>query len=658
MYIDARVLREDRKLWVAERNHEGIRTIKTTHPPHVFYYEDPYGSYRYFMDDKVRLKRAYFTKYFDKEKALREKREEGILCFETDVDPVHRYLEEKYPDDEQIPPLHVSLLDIEVSQVEGMGFEGSRPDKPLGEITAITLVNLWEKRAYTLATPPPGMTMGEARTLLDEPGDDEFGALTMDDGYYLVDDERELIETFLSLIEDSDVISGWNSEFYDLPYIVNRIRVLFGEEDYRKFAAEDGFVNKFNPSEESKPYLERLNLFPCLPHMSRKSNWGEQCQVYSLRGRIHLDYMLLFQKFTKNTIGELHSYSLDYVLNVCVNQSKVQYDGTLDELREQRFRTFIAYNRQDTMGLAALEEKYTLMDQANTMAHMAGVQLEKVLGSVTIIEQAIMRALHRQKRIAFDKPPVIEDGDKIPGAYVVSPIEGLHDWVISFDIASLYPSMIRLLNISPDTLVGQFLTPKTDAFILDYCNGNPDLNSEAWGQITGVLEYHSIIDETDDLITFQYRDGHEETRTGKEWKTWLAKRNFAISGNATVFDLNRPGIIAECVDGWFHSRIADKKKAGEFDKELTLVKAELKKLDKDDVRARVELLTKAVAKWNTRQMAGKIFMNSTYGALLNRHFRFTDRRLGKSVTLSGRLVEKHMIEEASRVTQRKISEFA
>ncbi len=653
MYVDAHLIKK--KLWIAERDHKGNRNVRETNPPYVFYYEDKDGFFKAIQDDNVKLKRKLHTKYYDMKDDVQKKRNQGIKCYETDVDPVLRYLEEKYPNDDDLPPLHVTFIDIEVSQVEdaagnSMGYEGSRPNNPLGEINAVTLYNLWEKKAFTLALAPPGMTVAEARELLDETdNEDGHGALTEDDGYFICESEEELIEIFLELISDTDVLSGWNSEFYDLPYIINRIRVLLGHERPEAVAAETGDqVHPMDPSNESIPYLERLNLFPCLPTMRLKDQYGTQSQTYHLHGRVHLDYMLLFQKFTKNTIGELHSYALDYVLNEVVNQSKIKYTGSLDELRANRFRTFIAYNRQDTMGLAAIEEKLTIMDQANVMSHMAGVPLDKVLGSVVIIEQAILRRLHKQKRICFDKPK-IENSDKIPGAFVLDPHEGKYDWVVSFDIASLYPSMIRLLNISPETMIGQFLTPETDKIIAKFMGNDPDLSTPAWAQVTGVVEYHDIIEEKDSEYTLQYAEGHLETRTGREWKQWLIDNNYAISANATVFDLNRKGIVAECIDDWFHSRIEWKKTAGKYQKKLGALLKEWK--DKEltpEIKAEILELTKAAAKWDTKQMAGKIFMNSTYGAFLNRYFRFTDSRLGKSVTLSGRVVEKHTIKEASK----------
>jgi len=646
MYLDAHVI--DKKLWISERNAEGVRSVKQTNPPYVFYYEDASGSYRAIHDDNVKLKRSFHTKYFDMKTAIQKRRSDHIQCYETDVNPVHRYLEEKYPNDDEIPPMHVSFIDIEVAQVEGMGYDGSRPDNALGEVTAITLYNVWEKLAYTIATCPPGMTMEETRSLLDDASnEDGFGALSEEEGYYLCTSERELLQTFLDLIQSSDVLSGWNSEFYDLPYLINRIRVLFGEEDPLRIARETGDnVNPMKVSDEAQVHLERFNLFPTLPTLRIKDQYGKMVQTYRLHGRVHLDYMLLFQKFTKATLGELHSYALDYVLNTVVQQSKVAYDGTLDDLREHNFRRFLAYNRQDTMGLGAIEEKLTIMDQANTMAHMAGVTLDNVLGSVVIIEQAILRRLHKQGRISFDKPRN-DEGDKIPGAFVVDPQAGMHEWIVSFDIASLYPSIIRMLNISPETLVGQFLTPATDKLIKDFMKDDPDLSTSAWAQVTGVLEYHEIIDGSSKTYSFQYAAGHIEERTGPEWKQWLIVNNYGISANATVFDMNRKGIVAECIDDWFHERIKSKKKASEFEKKLGLLMKETK--TEDLVPSEIHELNKSVVKWNTIQTVQKTFLNSTYGALLNRFFRFNDVRLGKSVTLSGRVVTKHMIKKTAEV---------
>ena len=310
----------------------------------------------------------------------------------------------------------------------------------------------------------------------------------------------------------------------------------------------------------------------------------------------------------------------------------------LDKVYRNTFRTFLAYNRQDVMGMVNLDKKKKLIQLANSTAHMAGVTLDKTLGTVTITEQAILRRLHRKGQICFDKTEHIDTGT-IPGAFVVKPIGGMYDWVFSVDINSLYPSVIRAINISPEAVVGQFDLTETEAEWnrLFAMYGGDTATSEqkkktagalAWGHFTGVLEYHHIVEESDDILTL-YLEGTEEepvSTTAKEWKRLIKENNWTVSANGTVFSLDSEGIVTECMRDWYNERkeFQGKKKAAPPGSE-----------ERDY--------------WDMIQMVRKIFLNATYGAYLNTAFRFFDPRLGRSVTLTGRCITKHMIREGCKI---------
>lgn len=650
IYVDCKLYKG--RLFVSEKTPDGQRKIYTKRPPYVFYYVDRDGSYRSIYGDPLR--RVAHNNKREFESDLSARRAAGRTIFESDIHPVYRFLEEKFPEDSAIPPLNTSFFDIEVDKDPDRGWPTA--ENPYAEITAVTIYNDWEDQFYTLAVPPPNLSYEQARALLDSDPGDGFGLLTEENGYFLCRDEAELLLMLIELIQDADILTGYNSLFFDLPYVIHRIRMVLGGESFETIVSENGSEkNPFAPSEQSIPYLTKLSLFELLPEMKMVENFGKYEKVFKIFGRVHLDYLEIFRKFTKNTIGELHSYKLDYVLQVTIKQNKVPYDGSLDQLYRNDFRTFLAYNRQDVRGLKSLDDKLKLINLVNTMAHMAGVTLDKTLGSVAIIEQAVLRRLHRRGEICFDRKEVT-DHAVIPGAYVVLPEKGLYEWVCSFDVASLYPSVIRLLNISPETVIGQFDLSRTDAKWAEHYALTQNA-TESWGFFTGVLEYHDLIEENDVDLTLNIEgSGDQITLPAKEWKSLLIENGWSISANGTVFDNSRRGIIAECMDSWFFERIASKKKAGTFAKKLE----ELKKKPKEEMlavdREKIKQCEDEFAKWNTVQMAGKIFMNSTYGAFLNAYFRFNDSRLGRSVTLSGRCVTKHMIEEAERVIERRIEE--
>ena len=633
MYIDAKLIedpdRENGLVYVSQRTKEGVRTITSHMPPYVFYYVAENGPFKSIFGDPLKVKRFNKRKQFYWER--KKMKEAGYDIFESDIKPHFRLLEERFPDDDA-PPLNVTFLDIEADRDPKKGYP--KTTNPYAIINAITFYNSWEDRVYTIGVPPPNLTMEEARELLDQENhEDGFGPLTEEHDYHLVPNEKELLLTFLELIEESDVLTGWNSTFFDLPYIIQRIRIVLGGESLDQLNRERAH-DQFKPSQQSIPYLRSLNLFPCLPEMRMIEKFGKWEKTYDIFGRIHLDYLDLYKKFT---FEELHQYKLDFVLKKEIKESKVPLTEDLDKVYRNTFRTFLAYNRQDVMGMVNLDKKKKLIQLANSTAHMAGVTLDKTLGTVTITEQAILRRLHRKGQICFDKTEHLDTGT-IPGAFVVKPIGGMYDWVWSVDINSLYPSVIRAINISPEVVVGQFDLAETEAEwarLFEMYGGSNAASDQkrrqagalAWGHFTGVLEYHHIIEETDHNLTL-YIEGDDEpvTATAKEWKKIIRDNNWSVSANGTVFTLDRDGIVTECMADWYNERkeYQGKKKAAPEGSEER-------------------------AYWDMIQQVRKIFLNATYGAYLNTAFRFFDPRLGRSVTLTGRCITKHMIREGCRL---------
>lgn len=653
MYVDAKVIGDI--IWVSERSKEGVRRVYKDRAPYVLFYEDEAGDYTGMGGERLKRVRCYQKKDFYDECNTHIGR--GVRLFENDVPLNCRYIEAKYTTDD-IPPLNVTFLDIEVDKDPEYGF--SEVSNPFNPITAVTIYHKWLKKAITLAVPPPSLSYDQAKALMDEPDNtDGYGNLDEANGYFLCENESQLLETLLLLLEDTDVITGWNSEFYDLPYIVARIRIALGGEPL-SFVSRDA---KFEPSAKSLGWLEKLNVFPCAPKAREKDNgYGSEERIYELFGRKHLDYMLLFKKFNPE---KLHAYNLDTVLDVVAKQTKIKYDGDIGTFYRKEFRKFLAYNRQDVMGLSAVDDAKKMILLANQMAHMAGVTLDKVTGSVAIIEQAVLKTLHRARdRIAFAKPNKKPD-KHVPGAFVYNPDAGLYEWGCSFDINSLYPSLIIALNISPETLIGQIDLTRTmsalDGYVDDilkipveerkpdgsHRNHRPakaidDAYSEAWHKFTGTLEYHSIIDQTDDAVTLVLEGGASYTMTAKEMSELVREKKWCITGNGTVFDTSGQGIIPFCLANWYKDRADYRKQAQAY---------KAAGIDAEKAGDKVKQIEneKLAEYYDMVQQAKKLFLNSTYGAYLNHNFRFYDSRCGRSVTLSGRVITKHMCRKAAEL---------
>jgi DNA polymerase elongation subunit (family B) len=650
MFVDAK-LKNDR-LYVSEYDDKNEFQIQITKPSFIAYEEDDLGTYRSITGKRLR------KVYFPDRRAIIRAKESGSRLWESDINPVFRYLEKAYPDDTKLPPLRITIFDIEVDRDPILGY--STTDNPFNPITSITLYHKWIDQAITIAVPPPNMTMAEAIALVNQTDHpDGYGVLSEDQNYYLVSDEETLLDLFADLIKDTDVISGWNSQLYDLPYIINRARVVKGYEAIEDIRYED----KFQPNERSEEYLTRLSAFPILPDVGETESYGRKERTFEILGRRHVDYLVFYKKFVK---AELASFSLDAILEHEVKQNKVKYDGSIDEFYRNEFRRFLVYNRQDVMGLSAIDDKRRLIDLANQMIHMSGVTFDKAAGSVAKIEQAVLRELHRERgEIAWDRIEH-EIDTNVPGAFVVDPRPGKHGWGCSIDASSLYPTMIRLLNISPETMVGQLDTTRTDQTLNEYVDdilkippedrqpsdryhsyrlkfrapkGIDDAYKVAWRRFTGILEYHDVIDASPNPVKLILLDGTGVVKTGKEMRDFIQQNNFCITANGTVFTLDKEGIIPYCLTKWYNDRQVFRGMASDFEKKSIEAEAAGDKKKAQEYARQAEY-------YNMVQEAKKIFLNSTYGAYLNRYFRFYDARCGRSVTLSGRVVIKHMCRKS------------
>jgi DNA polymerase elongation subunit (family B) len=278
------------------------------------------------------------------------------------------------------------------------------------------------------------------------------------------------------------------------------------------------------------------------------------------------------------------------------------------EIITESFATFVAYNFRDVDGLVQLDEKFKFIALANQMAHESTVDFQAVLGTVSYVETAIINHAHNVlNKIVHDKN--ISDHDKVEGAIVMTPKIGLHEWVGSVDINSLYPNTIRSLNISPEMIIGQFTAQE-----------------EAWRDIwKGNKNRHTLITES----------GEQHICTASEWKIILEDRSWAISAYGTVFDQSHGrGVVADILGFWYSERKRLQAEKKRFTK--------LAKEEKDPLKLAEH--KKQEEHYDLLQLTKKISMNSLYGALLNKNFRFGDERMGASVTATGRQITTHMIE--------------
>jgi DNA polymerase elongation subunit (family B) len=587
MYVDAYFQRDAEIIKVVERSQEGRRVFKEYPVKYSFYYPDPKGRYTSIYGEPLSRVNCKNSKDFRKEMAIHSNKK----LYEADINPLFVCLSENYLNAES-PKLNVAFFDIEVDFDPERGY--ASPDDAFMPITAISIHLQWLDTLVCLAIPPKNISAEQARELVkDFPNT------------HIFETEAEMLDTFLNLIDDADVLSGWNSEGYDIPYTVNRVTKVLSKDDTRRFC-----------------------LFDQFPRKREYERFGKTATTYDLVGRVHLDSLELYRKYTYE---ERHTYRLDAIGEMEVGESKTVYEGTLDQLYNNDFRKFIEYNRQDCALLNKLDQKLKFLDLSNKLAHENTVLLQTTMGAVAVTEQAIINEAHRRGFQVPNRTKMSErDDEAAAGAYVAYPKEGIHDWVGSLDINSLYPSAIRALNMGPETIVGQLRQTMTEEYLQQQMAKGKSF-AASWEGIFGSLEYTAVMNkEIGTEITIDWEDGTIDVLSAAEVYRLIFESNqpFVMSANGTIFTYEREGIIPGLLARWYKER-----------KEM---QAKLKETITAGNKIEEEY-------WDKRQLVKKINLNSLYGAILNPGCRFFDKRIGQSTTLTGRAIARHMAGKVNEV---------
>lgn len=610
-YISATVDKNTVIVW--ERTEEGERVIRDYNAPYYFYYDDPDGEYTTIYDTPV--SKASFTKSQDFNSAKKKFAAEGTRVWESDIPPDIRILSNKYYG-VKAPKLHVTFLDIEVDYDPEIGF--STVENPYAPINAVALYHRWLKEYVVLVVPPePGWTEERLREETDKACPTAPSPTDGEIRYVLCENERELLLNLLVELEDCDLMSGWNSDFFDIPYIAQRILRVLDEEVVDLTTRLDDstggkpkLVYENNPNEAVSKlgrfkYLKRLDFptfgMPSFRAVPAQTNGKLMGHTVDLVGRIRVDYMNLYKKYEP---GEKQSYKLSAISELVLVDDKtgeqllpkLEYEGSLAAQYRENFPYFVRYNLRDTEILEGFERKLGYVELANQMCHLSTGLFAHVNGTLKLAELALVNYCHHTMKRVVNNFEKSEIDRAIDGALVLLPQIGLHEYVGSVDINSLYPSAIRSINISPETIRGQF-------------NGCADDANEI---AKGSIKRLTLVLEDD--------DNSEVTKTAAEWRELFIQNKWAVSGYGTVFDQSKPGFIPSLLAEWYAMRKeyqAKKKAAGAAGDE------------------------EAAGYYDRLQYVYKIKLNSLYGALTNLYFRFYDLRMGESTTATGRAILKH-----------------
>lgn len=577
-YISAVLTPDREKVRVFSRDSEGRRRITDFDAPYYFFLENKDGDYQDIFGTRLEKVECHSPEEFHTTTSAYKNA--GIKMWESDIRPEYKVLGEHFYG-KKAGKLNITFFDIEVDYDKTIGF--SDPANPYAPVSAISYYHVHSDRTVVYVVPPKGISFNEN----DIPSD-----LTEDGSEIVIcQNEKQVLMAFLREIEDSDIISGWNSEGFDVPYLYERIKLILGESA----------ADKLSFDKARKPRYKQV-----------KDKFDLEKNVLVISGRVHLDLMQLFKKFDP---GERDSDSLDSVAEDVLGIKKVAYEGSLADLYNNDFITFLRYNKQDSVLLKGLEKARGYIQLAIMLTHMDACQMDDINGTVKLTETAIINHCIRELglRIPDTKEPSHADG-KYKGADVLSPMMGMHKMLASIDVQSLYPSAMRALNISPETIVGQF-------------RGGP----QDFARIKTADPHTSII--------LEHESGKTEIATAAEWRDKLSGAGWAVSGYGTVFDQSEMGIIPTLLTTWFSQRKQYKAKAEEFEK---LYETETDPVKKREYKEQHEYYDKI-------QLVVKLKLNSTYGACGNIYFKFYDVRLAESTTRSGVEVLYHMAKSIGLV---------
>jgi len=458
-----------------------------------------------------------------------------------------QYISDKYPEEEikfDISKIKLVTIDIEVAAESGFPnvFDCAE------ELLAITLQDYTTKKIICFASRPFNNTRDDVR-------------------YVQCTDEYNLIDRFLEYWERNapEVITGWNCELYDIPYIVGRIERLMGEKKVRKLSPW-GYVRK-------KDFVVQ----------------GRKQISCEMAGISVIDYLDLYRKFTYKA---QESYRLDHIAFVELGKKKLDHSefDTFRDFYTGNWQKFIEYNIIDVELVDQLEDKMKLIELCLTMAYDAKVNYTDVFFQVRTWDSIIYNYLRRKNVVI--PPKVRTDKDsQYAGAYVKEPIPGKYDWVVSFDLNSLYPHLIMQYNISPETLLEQ---------------RHPSVNVE------------KILSED---ITFEMF------------------KDYAVCANGAMYRKDIKGFLPELMEKMYNERVIFKKKMLEAKKAYE--------------KQKTKTLEKEIARCNNIQMAKKISLNSAYGAIGNQYFRYFKLANAEAITLSGqvsiRWIENRMNRKLNKI---------
>ena len=488
----------------------------------------------------------------------------GVSNFDLygNTDYVCQFIGKNYPDVVEYDESRIKVVNIDIETTCENGFPTAH--NPIEEINVLTVYVDGFYHVFTYQ---------------------DFIPKTKDTVLHQAYDEKEMLSEFLDFWEKEapDVITGWNIRFFDIPYLFNRIQMLLDEKEAKRLSPW-GRVRE-----------------------REVSRMGKKETVYKIIGVSCLDYFELYRTFTyKNQ----ESYSLDHISFVELGERKHSYGEfeTMSDFYKGDFQKFVEYNIQDVRLVQKLEEKMHLLELSFALSYSAKVNHEDIFSQVRTWDSIIYHHLLSKNTIIPMKRArsTIVD-EQYAGAFVKEPIVGEHDWVVSFDLNSLYPHLIRQYNISPETLV--------------------EINEDSRFGIGP----NNILRGPED---FYGKECYEKLNKLKE-------KGYSVAANGTAYRKDVEGFLPELMRKMYLERKKYKK---------LMIDAERKKEKNPNDKS----LDFEISKYNNFQLVRKIQLNSAYGAIGNIYFRFYSRDMAEAITLSGQLSIRWIMDKLNEFLNQQL----
>ena len=520
------------------------------HKPYL-YLEDKRGTETSIYGTQIKQKE--FETNWDRNKFLKESPTKRIF---ENLPPYQQFLIDNYyhcneDDDFAKHPLKVMIVDIECPGVPG----GKFPEPALAE-NVIDLLTCYDSltKKYTVF------------------GLKAYTPKAKNVNYTHCKSEHDLLKKFIGHFTSDypDCLVGWNSAGFDIPYIINRVTFELGKE----WADELSPVGRI---------YEKVN---------KTGKFGQPLKTYVIEGISCVDYFILYKKFA---MEPLESYKLNHVAEVELEESKVDFEGSLADLAIKDWETYVDYNLKDVELIVNLDDKLRYIELLRFISYLGLCNMENAINTLPVINGAIaVRARHRGERIpTFIR---VRTEGKIKGAYVAEPKKGFSNNIVSFDANSLYPSVMITSNMSPETKIGS-------------------------------------VDKIGDDYVIKHVSGRTFTMPKANYLKYITEEKLVRSDTNVLFSQKKKGIFPEFLDFLYNKRKEMKGKMAKLKREFEATKKTLSKKEQIAMKSDIQ-------KYDTFQHAYKITLNSAYGYCVNSYAPLGDKEIGEAVTLTGQAIIK------------------